>query len=45
MNAMISIREDKNKYRVVDGDLQLACFSSKTAAENFCKNVAPKQSK
>ena len=45
MNAMISIREDQNKYRVFDGDLQLACFSSKVAAENFSKNAATKQSK
>lgn len=40
MNSTISIREDQNRYRVFDGELQLACFSSKTAAEDFSKQIA-----
>jgi hypothetical protein len=35
MNDTIRIQEDQNKYRVFDGELQLACFSSKTAAEDY----------
>ena len=39
MNSTIMIRQDQNKYRVFDGELQLACFSSKTAAEAFSKQI------
>ncbi len=35
MNTTITIRENNSKYQVFDGELLLACFGSKTAAEEY----------
>ena len=38
MNVAIMIRENSNsKYQVFDGEILLACFGSKSAAEEYAK--------
>lgn len=35
MNAVIIIRKEKSRYQVFEGDLLLASFGSKDAAEEY----------
>lgn len=46
MTLNITIREYQNsKYQVFDGELLLACFGSKAAAETFAQGITgPKKS-